>query len=909
MTCSNSSGIVNVVNQQINLTIMDCKLTGSNLVESNSSGYIASTIMMAPLSLYVNNFFVCVSNLSASGYQSILIEFNAILKCDLCGGLSMVYGVCQDILIHGQHVDGMLQCVYPFIFYNNICICEQGYVLDKLNCINIIQAIYNASIIDNSGLSQRVENVENTIQELDIKISQNISLLQFELYSSLSVLDNYIIQNFSKSQANLQVSFATIDKLLFDNVTMLSNNINTNYLTLENYVLQNSTILDWRIYNNISALKQNITQEINDYKQNQSDLFSDFKYQQQLKINEMQDTITTLIQQINCTNLAGQFINGSCVINICPIQGQTIINGVCQCVNTYAIVQNNVCVCPKYSTLIGFVCTCPDNSSIVSGVCTCMVAGQTINAGVCSCSSGQSVIDGLCQIMVIINGSDSTFQCSQSVQVTTFDIQTITNQLTTPLSFSQYIIFAASNVISDAFIDISDNVYTTVNPLFQSQKDFTNIKIQLATQTMTTGSILVSNTITTLSINKMSIVSKTGSQITVSSYLNILASSSQSMNIITLLINLSFAVSNGNITLINTVSGTINISDYQVMGIYQSTNQVSLVVLTVSSATGNISHVNFKPTTYNVGNCSSYLFSAVSAAQLTVTNIAIVIGNSSNLQVLASISSITSQQYQFGGIVAKILGNSKIVINNAISDCYQQTTTSYSQFFGFLVGLCQLNSSSIVITNLCQQQQLISSQEFYYFGLIGQTVANTSINKIIVTFSVQGTSLNAVGLIGMQYLNTVYVEVFNSRTMMTVESSSGGCVGFFGYLTVINGIISNVSVIGSKINSQHHVGGLVGYSSQTVITVHNYTFAQSNISGADCVGGFIGYSQVSAFKIDSSKILQVRFVGTSYVAIIVGLSNSNTFTLQTSLSTTNLINSAAQQDCASLTNSNTQIGC
>ncbi|CAL5997857.1 Hypothetical_protein [Hexamita inflata] len=161
----------------------------------------------------------------------------------------------------------------------------------------------------------------------------------------------------------------------------------------------------------------------------------------------------------------------------------------------------------------------------------------------------------------------------------------------------------------------------------------------------------------------------------------------------------------------------------------------------------------------------------------------------------------------------------------------------------------------------------------------------------------------------MQYLNTVYVEVFNSRTMMTVESSSGGCVGFFGYLTVINGIISNVSVIGSKINSQHHVGGLVGYSSQTVITVHNYTFAQSNISGADCVGGFIGYSQVSVFKIDSSKIQQVRFVGTSYVAIIIGRSNSNTFTLQTSLSTTNLINSAAQQDCASLTNSNTQIGC
>ncbi|CAL6030720.1 Conserved_hypothetical protein [Hexamita inflata] len=910
MTCSNSSGIVNIVNQQINLTIVDCKLTGSNLIESNYNGYITSTIVLVPLSVFINNFFVCVSNISSSGNQSIQIQFNAILQCDLCGGSSVVYGVCQDTLIHGQHVYGMLQCVHPFIFSNNQCICDQGYVLDQLNCVNIIQAMHNISISVNNGLSQRVVNIENAIQEQDIRISQNISQIQSELYSTLSVLENYIISNFSQSQDNLQVNLATIDKQIFENVTLLSNNIYSNQLTLQNYILQNSTILDWRIYNNISALKYNSTLEINDFKLSQYEILSDFKNQQQLQINQMQDTITNLIQQIDCTNLAGQFINGSCVYNICPVQGQKLINGVCQCVNTNAIIQNNVCACPKYSTLIGFICTCPDNSSLVSGVCTCLVAGQTINSGECSCSSGQSVIDGSCQTVVIINGSDSSFQCSQSVQVTTFDIQTVTNQLSTPLSFSQYQIFATSNIIIDAFIDISDQVYSTVNPLFQSQNSFNNIKIQIGTQIITGGSILVPNTTLTIKINQLNIISKIGSQITVSSYIYILLSSSQSTDIKTLLVNLSFAMSSGNITLINIVSGIINITGYQVVGNYQSTNQVSMIALTVNSVIGDISHVNFRPTIYNVGNCSSYIFSTLSSAEFTLTSVAILIGNSSSVQVLTSISSSSSNQYLFGGIFAKILGSSKIIIHNVISDCIQQISTSYTQYFGFLVGYGQSSSGSITVVNLCNQQIVINSQSLNCFGLIGQTLTNTSFQKAIVTFSVQGTSLNSVGLIGMQQLGSIFTEVLNVRIQMNIDSSSGGCVGaLFGYLTVANGLINNMSVVSSKINSYSHVSGLVGYSSQTVVAVQNYSLMQSNITGVDCVGGFIGYSQVSVFKIDSSKIQQVRFIGTSNVAIIIGRSNSNTFTLQTSLSTTNLINNAAQQDCTSLTNSNTQIGC
>ncbi|CAL6030703.1 Conserved_hypothetical protein [Hexamita inflata] len=913
MTCSNSSGIVNIVNQQINLTIVDCKLTGSNLIESNYNGYITSTIVLVPLSVFINNFFVCVSNISSSGNQSIQIQFNAILQCDLCGGSSVVYGVCQDTLIHGQHVYGMLQCVHPFIFSNNQCICDQGYVLDQLNCVNIIQAMHNISISVNNGLSQRVVNIENAIQEQDIRISQNISQIQSELYSTLSVLENYIISNFSQSQDNLQVNLATIDKQIFENVTLLSNNIYSNQLTLQNYILQNSTILDWRIYNNISALKYNITLEINDFKLSQYEILSDLKNQQQLKINQMQDTITNLIQQIDCTNLAGQFINGSCVYNICPVQGQKLINGVCQCVNTNAIIQNNVCACPKYSTLIGFICTCPDNSSLVSGVCTCLVAGQTINSGECSCSSGQSVIDGSCQTVVIINGSDSSFQCSQSVQVTTFDIQTVTNQLSTPLSFSQYQIFATSNIIIDAFIDISDQVYSTVNPLFQSQNSFNNIKIQIGTQIITGGSILVPNTTLTIKINQLNIISKIGSQITVSSYIYILLSSSQSTDIKTLLVNLSFAMSSGNITLINIVSGIINITGYQVVRNYQSTNQVSMIALTVNSVIGDISHVNFRPTIYNVGNCSSYIFSTLSSAEFTLTSVAILIGNSSSVQVLTSISSSSSNQYLFGGIFAKILGSSKIIIHNVISDCIQQISTSYTQYFGFLVGYGQSSSGSITVVNLCQQQkEIINSQEVNCLGIVGNTFANTSLQQVIVTITVQVTFLAYFGLVGVQGQGSLYSEVINARTFIIINSNYGSSVGaLFGFARMLNGSIQNVTLVNSSLTSQYYVGGLIGQSNgNSIILIQNTILTQSYLAGQYYIGGCIGYSYSSFIVITSSQFMQMRLSAISYPGIILGYNQGGTtFSFSNSSSVSNQINTIIQQDCPSLSNAFSQIGC
>ncbi|CAL6025242.1 Conserved_hypothetical protein [Hexamita inflata] len=946
MTCSNSSGLVNIVNQQINLTIVDCKLSGSNFNESSYSGFIVSQIQQDFLSYQINNLFVCVSNIPALGNQSILIQFNLKLECDLCGELHVVYGICQVDLLNGQLVDGILQCIYPFIFDNNQCICDQGYMLDQLNCVNIIQAIQNISNID-SQMQQRVIKVENAISELDQSILFNSSFLLQQLYSTQSVLESYILSNHS-------LTLAVLDNRIYGNATILSNYINTIQINLENYILQNLTILDWRIYNNISELNQNISRlenvvqynlsalqqnftntiatlnlSINDFKFNQSQIIADIQTQYQNQVIQMQDIITNMSKQINCTNAAGTFINGSCVQNSCSIQGQKLINGVCQCANVNAFVENNVCVCPKYSMLVGSVCTCPDNASVDQGICTCLTTGQTIQSGVCQCSttyafvkngtctcgidslntsntcscpensnlingtctcnitgqtmqsgvctcpSGQPVVSGSCQIVVIINSTDNTFQCNLDISITTFDIQTATNQLTTPLSFSQFQIFAASEVISDAFIDISDNVYSTLNPLFQSQNSFTNIKIQIATQMMANGSILVPNTTTTLKINKMSIISKNGSSITVSQNLNILIAYSSDTDICTLLVNLNFSMSSGSIALINTVS-SIYITSYQILGTIQSSNQVSMIALLVASATSIINQVSFKTTVFNVGNCSSYLFGTAASSQLTVSNIVVIIGNSSSLQVLTQIS-VGANYWQFGGIIANILGSSQININNVISDCYQQINP-FTQLFGFLVGYGQQNSSSLTITNVCQQQKITSSQQFYYFGLIGLTLTNTTLTKV--------------------------------NTRILIYSNSGYYVGImFGALNALNSSISNINVVNCILSSQYYMGGLIGFLMQSNLLIQNSTISRSNLSGPSYVGGLIGVSQGSVVKTSSSKVQSIRITAASHIGIVVGFNNGNTFTFSNSSSIFFQINNVLQFDCPQFSNALSRTGC
>ncbi|CAL6082996.1 Conserved_hypothetical protein [Hexamita inflata] len=1032
ISCMNSSGLTNVVNESsVIYIISQCKLAGSNLVQSANNGYIASALLVY-ISLNITQFDVCVDSTTRFGQNSVSISTigSEIIQCDICDQHFVVYGLCAEELKYSENVNGMYQCVYPFEYVDNQCICSTGYLLNTSKCINVVESL---NIISNL-IS---DNSNDQIKQLELKIDQienYLTVIDQSILNNVSEVENRIISNFSKSDYSLFMNTSVLDERIYQNISSVKNEILMKQILADTNLLTNTTVLDWRIFNNVSQLQNtmnNFTQYYNDSLLNFTQI-----------IEKQQNIIDNLTQQINCSSNSGySIVNGSCVQVSCSISGQQSINGICQCVNinsivqagscicpinsqvvgiacvcsiigqimqngqcacstTGAFVENNICtcgvnginisntcscpsgaslvngvctcthinayiygnscVCPTYSSLVGNTCTCPSNSQIINNICTCnLITGQVLNNGACQCQTtgafpnngvctcgvnalnssntcicpinsslvnnictcdkvvGQSIIDNTCQcpsgqsvindtckqINYVINISN--FECSQELFSQQFDILSITNLITVPSNFSAGYVFSSINIIKNALIDISDNVYsTTVYPLFQSQNSFTNLKIQFGTQTLNFGSIMLSST-TSISVNQMNIISKPGKQLIVNNLLNIITPTSSSTNITNMLVNLSIASSSGNITLMNNINGIFNISGYQVLGSYISTGTVAMIGLNINSATVNVNQVSFKPTAFNIGNSSSYLFGNVATTStIQINNFAIIIGSSSYFLVLDSISTSTSNYYIFGGIIACINGDSTINVNNVILDSYQKFSTSYVRNSGFLVGSNRNTNSNITIKNLCLNQNMTSiTQQFSYFGIIGINYGNTSIQSVYMSFYVQGMYFNRFGVIGEQQSSSIYVEVINLRTSVRISSTSGTYVGtLVGVQEGKNCSVQNVSIFEANINSgsTQYVGGFFGHQCENT-TIENSSIQQTNISASSRVGGFIGNNNNILYLINS-KIIQVRLSGSE-----IGIITDGTVYFTRSSSANIYVNNFLRSDCAIL--SNQVIGC
>ncbi|CAL6092360.1 Conserved_hypothetical protein [Hexamita inflata] len=646
-------------------------------------------------------------------------------------------------------------------------------------------------------------------------------------------------------------------------------------------------------------------------------------------------------------------INSLNISNICSCpSGASLINGVCTCITSNAYISGNQCVCPAYSSIVGNTCSCPANSQIVNnictcnlntglvmnnGVCQCQTSGAYINIGVCTCGvnaqnisnqclcptnsslinnvcvcdqiTGQQIINGICQC---INNSCyginiPNLECSQEVFTQTFNIYSVTNQIYTSNDFSAGYVFSTTTFIQNAFINVANNVYTTTfNPLFQSQNTFMNLKIQFGAQVTNTGSFMVLSS-SSIIVNQMNIISKSGSQIMVNSasQLNILTSTSINSSITNLLINLSFAPSNGNITLVSNIDGLLNISGYEVLGSYISTLTVAMIGININSASVSVNQVSFRASCYNVGNSSSYFFGNSTSSTFTINNIAIILGTIENFLLLDSITSTASQYYLFGGIVAIITKNSVVNAYNVILDSYQKFSTNITNS-GLLIGYVLINSSSIFIRNVCLQQNITSTtQSMEFFGLIGFDYCNISIINASIVFSVQSTAyIWGLGIIAIQKSKSA--EIVNMRASTSVSSNSGSYVGsIFGSQEAFLCSIQNVSVFDGILTCKYTMGGIAGHS--TNIKIQNTSVSNVSIIGASKIGGYFGESY-QPVNVVNSKIEFVHLSGSSLVGLIVG-KNVGVYSSSGSSSTQNYINGVLQSDCPVLSNTWSVVGC
>ncbi|CAL6000823.1 Hypothetical_protein [Hexamita inflata] len=203
-------------------------------------------------------------------------------------------------------------------------------------------------------------------------------------------------------------------------------------------------------------------------------------------------------------------------------------------------------------------------------------------------------------------------------------------------------------------------------------------------------------------------------------------------------------------------------------------------------------------------------------------------GNSSSYLLLGSIETTdkSSNYYRFGGIAANINSASNITVNYAIYDCYQQVSTTYVSYSGFLIGNSQ--SKNTTLLNICFKQSLISaSTQFNMFGLVGNNYYNIFIINASVTLFLNGADIFSSGFIGLQ-LNSFYANVINLKTSLTIISQSGQYIAsIIGQGRAANCFITNSTVLTADfaVNADS-VAGFIG--SQSVNTGTNTTITNSS---------------------------------------------------------------------------------
>ncbi|CAL5995260.1 Conserved_hypothetical protein [Hexamita inflata] len=606
-----------------------------------------------------------------------------------------------------------------------------------------------------------------------------------------------------------------------------------------------------------------------------------------------------------CPQYSSQ-IGTSCICDVIP--NQVMLGGVCACQTAGAVVRNGSCACGTNAQNISNVCTCPINSSLINGECVCnTIQGQIILNGSCQCLPGQYIIDNQCRYEV----QTSYFVCNQYIPANNINIAAITSYHIISDNYSNGYVFTSSNLLRDSFVQISDNVYTsTVQPLFQTQSTFTNIKIQIGTQTVNSGSI-VSNQ-NTIVINQLHIISQTGTQISVGAgnYLNILQQTVISANISNLIVNMVVTLSQGNITLVNVLNGVVNITSYQILGEYQSMGVVALIGISIVQTNLIINSLTFTPNSYNVGNYSSFFISFINMSTVQFNQVAIKLGNQTSYMISNEVQPNTQywgyDTYVFGGLIMQSIHTS-VYILNLIYDCkvaYQVLAITDS---GLLIGSIYNKTLPVQIQNLCFQHiQNSLSTGASNFGLIGSMDAQLLCQHSSILLNIKCDSVSSFGIIAYQNSSCVTTELSDLRINAVIQSSSQSVQvsSVLGKSYSQNILLQNIVVNGSNIGAWYFAGILVAGAQNNVVKIVNSTVINSNVSAVSKCGGLIGTVQHVTIIIQNSIIESIRISCTAIRGIIVGEFESGSFNIMNSKSIgSNYINDLLQTNCSNFLNS------
>ncbi|CAL5975758.1 Conserved_hypothetical protein [Hexamita inflata] len=408
------------------------------------------------------------------------------------------------------------------------------------------------------------------------------------------------------------------------------------------------------------------------------------------------------------------------------------------------------------------------------------------------------------------------------------------------------------------------------------------------------------------------------------------------------------------ICLIGIASQNITISNYYVMGVFQSSSTVALGIMTCKFANITINNLIFAPEVYIIGNQSSYIFSFVNQSQIYVYQVSVVQNiqqqQSQYLQQLTQIQSSDSVFFQYGGLCAQAT-NTMLTFINILYDIQNSITTQFIHDSGVIIGQTFSNFSQIYLQSVCAQYKVQSSATTRQYGVIGSVEGNITIQQFSINLNVQVSLLYRFGIVGYIFQNieknystleNIIITSYSTQNPSTLRSSYdvAPLIGrndqniVLNFVQVINGSIlgcwqisgligyvesglyrqiNSCLVYNTTIVGQQNCGGLIGYTYKIQnVSIQNCNVSNSTIGSTANIygGGLIGNALQSNVIIVNIKIQSVSILGQSSYTLLLGINNGSSFLLTNSSSEgNNFINNKLIQNCIILSNPSSQNGC
>ncbi|CAL6018694.1 BspA_family leucine-rich repeat surface protein [Hexamita inflata] len=781
---------------------------------------------------------------------------------------------------------------------------------------NITQV--NASLLSlTNQLQTNVSAVNTTLLSVNATLSSDISLLN----ASMLARDANIISNLTAINSTV----STMHAALLSDISSVNANLLSNASDLLSKIVSNSSALDGRIAGNATALNSRIdsldasvSSQVADIYTNitavnisVSTVASDLGSNVSSFNTKIADLNAHLLSNVTAVNSSIADLKTSTTANITQVNASLLsltnqLQTNVSAVNTTLLSVNatlssdisllNASMLARDANIISNLTAI--NSTVATIIPTIIPIIQSINSSMLQKTSDLALnisdinnnitltntrIDKLIiQLLDVQNQVvdlnqaelepqfdfvDTTIDmvCNQLTFIQSFDIPAITNSIAAS-NFSSNVVFGAGVNLNNAFIDVADSsLSTTLFYLFQSQTYFYNLKIQVGTQVVGSGSIVADQGVQM--VNRLTIVSKVASTITVQSgqQLNFLARATSGVSIRSLLVNVNLApASSGSVCLIGTATRALNVRNYQVAGSYYSAQSSCLGVLSVNGGQVSLQTVNFGPLRVTFGNFSSYLFASVNQSSLQLQKIVVQVGASdASANAITSISTTAATDFAFGGVITCI-NNSQVDFQISTFRVFAAYNTQFVNNSGQMFGM--LNKSNVVsVSQVCyQDSSRFQAASAVVVGIIGQVEGVFSFSNSNIIFSLAGdVNFQGIGTVALMTSSCTKAVIADLNVQVqvvvkTTQYDEGNVSALIGTQAGLNWSVQNSVFNNVQLNRGKNMGAVSGFCDGCVGTIQNVQVINSTLAATGYVvattGSMIGQVSSSTVSVYSTLV-------------------------------------------------------